>query len=151
MRMYQYTTTCILCPTKIKPSHVLCKPCYKLYSDQMNEDWFKEIMNIQRRQDYIDKRENKGLPYYTQTDMYGVIQTKGLDHKKNVGKPKTQWNIIERVLDIFDTSIENNIPVSLRSIANVVKDAGYTIHYTTVRNILLEFRKKQYKQYMTKP
>jgi len=141
-----YNKTCVLCDEKIKPSHRLCTAHYKEYKEQMDEPWFKALADCQQRQDEIDRHEGYCLPYGSSTDIYGVYEAPELLAKRDVGRPSTDWRIVDRVLRIYDESVEMvrdgklARPKSLRAIA---RELGNAVGYVTVRNILREYRSKE--------
>lgn len=143
-----YTKTCVLCDTKIKSSHRLCSQHFSEYRDQMTEDWFIALSQEQSRQDTIDRYESYCLPYNSATNIYGVQDSPELLSKREVGRPSTDWRIVDKVLQIYDASVEDvkegkaARPKSLRAIARLLDNK---IGYVTVRNILKEYRKKDIK------
>jgi hypothetical protein len=113
----------------------------------MREPWFIALAQEQQKQDQIDRYESYGLPYHSATDIYGKYTAPELLSKRDVGRPSTDWRIIEKVLCLYDKSIDDVQlkrairPASLRAIA---KELGNKIGYVTIRNILLEYRKDIY-------
>ena len=147
----QYIRTCVLCDEKIKSQHKLCKKHFTEYGDQINEPWFIDIALQQKKQDDIDRRERFQLPFYTETNIHGEYKAPELLSKRDVGRPSTDWRTVEKVLRIYDASMEDVelglIPrvKSLRQIAKeVAAEIGMNIGYVTCRNILLEYRKDTY-------
>lgn len=141
-----YRKTCILCDVKIKSSHRLCATHFTQYKDQIEEPWFKALAIEQSIQDTIDRYESYCLPYYSATNIYGVHESPELLSKREVGRPSTDWRIVDKVLNIYDSSVEDVNegkairPKSLRAIA---RELDNRIGYVTVRNILKEYRKKK--------
>lgn len=147
-----YYKTCVLCDIKIKSSHRLCTAHFVEYKDQMDQPWFIALAEEQAKQDAIDKREGYCLPYHSATNMYGVYEAPQLLAKRDVGRPSTDWRIVDKVLQIYDASVEDVRegkalrPKSLRAIA---KELGNKIGYVSVRNILKEYRKDVYHNVKT--
>jgi len=137
------TRTCVLCPAKIRPTYRLCLPCYRQYGQYMNEQWFKDLEQKQAEQDAIDTREGFTIPYSAQTDIEGnnVATDTGIAGGKPVGRPETKAVVVDQVLAIYDESVENGKPLSLRKIAGKL---GNKVSYNTIRNILKEKRKLDY-------
>lgn len=133
---------------KIKSSHRLCNKHFTEYRDQMNEPWFIALLEEQSKQDVIDRHESYCLPWYSSTNLYGVYEAPQLLAKRDVGRPSTDWRIVDKVLRIYDASVEDVVegkairPKSLRAIA---KEMNNVIGYVTVRNILKEYRQKEIK------
>jgi len=108
----------------------------------MHEPWFKELAQAQARQDTIDHYESYSLSFGATVDIDGISEndTKLLS-KKSIGRPATDWRIVNKVLTVYDKNIieveENNgRKISLRTIANMVGG----IDHCTVRNILNKYR-----------
>lgn len=143
-----YHKTCVLCDTKIKSSHRLCSLHFTQYRGQVDEPWFKALAAEQSVQDTIDRHESYCLPYYSATNLYGVHEAPELLSKRDVGRPSTDWRIVDKVLQIYDSSVADVNegkairPKSLRAIARQLDNK---IGYVTVRNILKEYRKKDIK------
>lgn len=113
----------------------------------MREPWFIALAQEQQRQDQIDRYESYALPWHSATDLYGKYTAPELLSKRDVGRPSTDWRMVEKVLRLYDESIDNVRlkyairPISLRTIA---RELGNKIGYVTIRNILLEYRKDTY-------
>lgn len=142
-----YNKTCVLCDEKVKPSQRLCNVHYREYKDQMDEPWFKALAECQQKQDEIDRHEGYCLPYGSRTDIYGVYDEPELLSKRDVGRPNTDWRVVDKVLKIYDASVEDVKegkalrPKSLRAIA---RELNNIVGYVTVRNILKEYRSERY-------
>jgi hypothetical protein len=114
----------------------------------VDEPWFIALTQEQSRQDTIDRHESYCLPYNSTTNIYGVYEAPELLSKRDVGRPSTDWRIVDKVLQIYDASVEDvkegriARPKSLRAIA---RELNNRIGYVTVRNILKEYRKKDIK------
>ncbi len=112
----------------------------------MQEPWFKALSKEQSRQDEIDRYEGYSLPFNSAADIYGLQAAPELLTKRDVGRPSTDWRLIEQVLRIYDESVEAvregrlQRPKSLRAIA---RELGNKLGYVTVRNILLEYRSEK--------
>lgn len=146
--MIIYTKTCVLCDTRIKSSHRLCSQHFAEYRDQMDEPWFKALAQEQSRQDTIDKHESYCLPYNSTTDIYGVYKAPELLSKRDVGRPSTDWRIVDKVLRIYDESVEDvkeGKAIRPKSLRTIARELDNKIGYVTVRNILKEYRKKDIK------
>jgi len=114
----------------------------------MDEPWFIALAQEQAKQDVIDRHESYRLPYYSATNIYGIHEAPELLSKRDVGRPSTDWRIVDKVLQIYDSSVEDvnegkaARPKSLRTIA---RELDNKIGYVTVRNILKEYRNKNIK------
>jgi len=108
----------------------------------MHEQWFIQLAQQQAIQDAIDRRERYSIPYSSTTDIYGSHEKPELLAKRNIGRPSTDWRIIQAILDIYDRSKEETRlritprTLSLRAIANKLNNK---VSYLTVRTILKEY------------
>lgn len=107
----------------------------------MHTEWFQELESLQRRQDEIDRQEYQLLDYTNSSTIVGTIADKPVVGKKSVGRPATDWRLEQKVLDLFDESIEQGNRLSLRTIAGILNNK---VKYLTVRRILLDHRKEQF-------
>jgi hypothetical protein len=135
--------TCILCPNRIQTMYKLCRVCYKEYHQYTDTPWFKELVKMQIKQDRIDSLENGDIDMHGSVAIDGLPEKPSITVKREIGRPKTDWRIVQRVLDIYDDDREKVIqgkkvkPLSLRAIAREIDNA---VGYFTVRTILLEYR-----------
>lgn len=135
----------MLCPTPIKPHYRLCYTCYKQYSSQIHEPWFKELESMQKKQDQIDTTESYALGEGS-VDMYGKSESAIVVAKRNVGRPGTNWILVNEVLQRYDESIEiekagNGKRLSLRKLE---KAMDYRVHFLTIRRILIMYRSNSF-------
>lgn len=141
--MQYYSRTCVLCTEKIPSTRKLCTHCFAQYKDQMHEQWFEALAREQAKQDIIDRRERYNIPYGSTTDIYGIQAKPELLAKRNIGRPPTDWRIIQRILELYDQSLEDIVykkrtrPLSLRAIAAEIDGK---VSYLTVRTILRSYR-----------
>lgn len=142
--MHYYPRTCALCTERIPATKKLCRSCFMQYKHFMHEEWFTALISEQLRQDHIDKRERYTIPYSSTTDIYGEQDKPELLSKRNVGRPLTDWRIIQRILEAYDKSIEElqiqkrTRPLSLRALAKIVDNK---VSYLTVRTILRTYKR----------
>lgn len=134
--------TCTLCDSKVSPSKQLCDECYKAYSQYKHEDWFIAVDSMQVKQDSIDKNERYELPFNSSVNSSGVQEEHIYRLKRNVGKPRIDWYIVNTVLDIYDSNradVEEGLDtkMSLRDIALAINNK---ISFLSVRNILKTYR-----------
>lgn len=113
----------------------------------MDTDWFIALAEAQARQDTINSRERWMIPYHSAVNIHGLSEAPELLSKREVGRPSTDWRIVDKVLQIYDSSVEDVKegktlrPKSLRAIA---REMDNVIGYVSVRNILREYRKEIY-------
>lgn len=107
----------------------------------MQDAWFIELAKAQLKQDGIDKREGYFIPFNSSTDIYGEPTVKIVVGKKDIGRPPINWNIRNKVLELYDNSVELETQkmgkrLSLRAIAKLLNNE---IGYVSVRNILIDY------------
>jgi len=147
-----YTKTCVLCDQKIKSSHRLCSLHFREYRNQTTEDWFIALVEEQSRQDTIDRYERYSLPYSSATDIHGIYTAPELLSKRDVGRPSTDWRIVDKVLAIYDSSFEDvkeGKAIRTKSLRAIAKEIGGVVGYVTIRNILKEYRREIYHNVKT--
>lgn len=135
------TKTCTLCPEKIRPKHRLCRRCYMSFYSYTNQDWFKELEKSQYKQDAIDRREHFILSNTTAASITGSIEKQIVIEHKPVGRPPTPISLVDSVLRLYDESIEQDKPLSLRKIQDLL---DCKVKYLTVRRILKTYRKNTF-------
>lgn len=136
-----FDKTCVLCPNTIINKHRLCSKCYAEYKEHMNEPWFLELEKQQHRQDLIDKREKYQLPYGAATDVYGNKETIPAVGKRRVGRPSLPWTIKNKVLELYDASVEEAVQGTGKrlTVRQIAKLMGNKLGYVSVYNILVEY------------
>lgn len=121
----------------------LCKDCYKAYNQYTDTDWFKELVRMQTQQDRIDILESGDIELQGTVSIHGTIPAPSITVRKEIGRPRTDWRIVQKVLDIYDEDREQiaqgdkRKPLSLRAIAKRIDNA---VGYFTVRTILKQYR-----------
>lgn len=132
--------TCVLCDKRIRTTYKLCRECYKEYGGYIHEPWFKELSKLQAQQDRIDILESTDLEAPAAINSGEVPN---ITVKKDIGRPKTDWRVVNKVLEIYDNDREKVLsgdkkrPLSLRSIA---KEIDNVVGYFTIRSILIQYR-----------
>lgn len=138
--------TCVLCDKKIRASYRLCTAHYAQYGDMMSQEWFKELAKAQAKQDEIDRLEAYEVPYHSSTTSTGEASKLELLSRKNVGRPATDWRIVDKVLQIYDTSVDQvelGLSPRIKSLRLIAHEVGNSIDHCTVRNILKVYRKQK--------
>lgn len=108
----------------------------------MTDDWFLALVEMQKVQDKIDAREQYDLDSRSNVDLYGVLIDKPVKSKRKVGRPGTHIKVIEEVLRLFDTSVEDELynggkRLSLRAIE---KQLDRRVGFLTIWKILKSYR-----------
>ena len=132
--------TCLLCPATVPARHRLCYPCFRQYRDQMHESWFLALVELQKVQDRIDDREQYTIDSRTNTNLYGVTATNTVPiSKRSVGRPRTNWKLVEEILRLYDESLENGQRLSVRTLEKMI---DRRVKFLTIWNILKKYRKR---------
>jgi len=111
----------------------------------MEEPWFKEIEAMQLRQDTIDRRESFALESGS-VNMYGKAEQAIVSSKKSVGRPATNWILVNKVLEHYDESLEKELAglgkrLSLRKLEKIMEGK---VKFLTVRRILMTYRRDSF-------
>jgi hypothetical protein len=75
--------------------------------------------------------------------MYGEQAAPELLLKRDVGRPSTDWRLVEKVLAIYDQSVEDVLEKRTprtKSLRSIAKEMNHVLGYVTIRNILKEYR-----------
>jgi len=146
MSIIYTTNTCVLCDRKILPKYRLCTEHFREYGDQLHTEWFMFLLTEQKKQDVIDRLERYNFPYGRSTDIYGSRSDIELLSKRKVGRPATDWRIIDKVLKVYDDSLEevlDNKVARIKSLRQMARDLNGIIDHCTIRNILNIYRPKK--------
>jgi hypothetical protein len=104
----------------------------------MREAWFLALVELDKVQYKIDNKEQYHIDSRTNTDLYGVPIRTAVKSKRSVGRPRTDWKLIEEVLQLYDTSIENGQRLSVRALE---KAMNRRIKFLTIWKIIKRYRK----------
>lgn len=137
--------TCVLCENStLSPKHKLCTKCYREHGAFIHSDWFEELVVLQRRQDIIDSKESYFLAPTSQSFVTGSADIPIVSSSKNIGRPPTDWRLVNEVLRLYDESVDlEKQGVGKRlSLRGIEKKMNHRIKYLTVRKILMIYRNK---------
>ena len=115
---------CIICDNFSTSGTQFCSDCIILYSGMEDEQWFKDLAVMMKKQRYIDDMER----YRYTADNRHVIRAR----RAKIGRPKVP--LIAKEL-IFALSKNNPAP-SLREIARICQNSGINVSRETVRRVL---------------
>jgi len=139
--------TCVLCDRQLPNNQRTCTPCFRKYGEYFKEDWFIALSSMQQKQDSIDHAEIFQLPYTAEVSLHGVLQDTPKSGKRGIGRPLTDWRVMNHILAIYDEAIEEQTPLSLRKITTLVnahfsnkKQKNMQITHLTVRAVLMRYR-----------
>jgi len=106
----------------------------------MHESWFLALVELQKVQDKIDDREQYTIDSRTNTNLYGVTATNTVPiSKRSVGRPRTNWKLVEEILRLYDESLENGQRLSVRTLEKMI---DRRVKFLTIWNILKKYRKR---------
>lgn len=127
---------CALCPKTVSKRHTLCYNCFKQYKAYRNEEWFKFLAKAQIKQDEIDMIESLSVD-----SMYTLPDYEGGLVKKRVGRPSKDWITVNKVLAIYDESVdrERNGLGKRKSLRAIQNEVG-SVNFLTIRSILRKYR-----------
>lgn len=96
---------------------------------------------MQKRQDRIDTKESYPLETGS-VNMYGKADIPIVSSKRSVGRPATDWKLINEVLQRYDESLDNEKAGTGKrlSLRKLEKAMGGRVKFLTVRRILLLYR-----------
>lgn len=78
---------CALCDNKIPHNHVVCPTHYKEYALYKNEQWFIELVKMQRKQAEIDRKECVTIHKLSENSLstyLGNLSTGKNKHNKDI-------------------------------------------------------------------
>lgn len=112
-------------------SAYLCQNCSQ-YGGYISEEWFKELVKIQRRQDYIDSKEK----VYSAPDAFvNVFET----IPNTQGRPKKiKQDVITVVIDLYNKLK----PISYRNLSKALKDVGIELNKDSVSKIIKTYENR---------
>lgn len=115
---------CIICDNFATSGTQFCAECVILYTGMENEQWFKDLAIMMKKQRYIDDMERY---------RYEQGNTRTMKARRaKIGRPKVPLIARELIIELS----KNNPPLSLREIARVCQNSGINISRETVRRVL---------------
>ena len=117
---------CCVCDNRASKGSQFCKDCVLIYTEVENEEWFKDLCKLMKKQRYIDHMEK-----YT---IYKSNVSQNLTPKivKPVGRPKTSIVIRELVRNLK----RGDKNLSIRDIEQICKNSKIKVARDTIRLIL---------------
>jgi hypothetical protein len=120
---------CIICDNSATSASQFCSECAILYTGMEEEQWFKDLAIMMKKQRYIDDMERYRYD--------GSIQQIAKSRRAKIGRPRVPLIARELIIALS----KNDPPLSLREIAKICQNSGINVSKDTVRNIL-------YKKYV---
>ncbi len=96
---------------------------------------------MQRRQDRIDIKESHALDTGA-VNMYGKVEAPIVSSLKSVGRPATNWLLVNEVLAKYDESVDNEKEGKGKrlSLRKLEKAMNRRVKFLTIRRILMTYR-----------
>lgn len=116
---------CIICDRFVVRNTQFCNECAILYQGMENEQWFKDLATMMKKQRYIDDMERFSLHSVDSTRRVRARRTK-------TGRPPVPLIVKELILSLH----RGDTTLSTREIEKICKNSGVIVSRETVRRIL---------------
>lgn len=120
---------CIVCDNFAVRNTEFCSECGILYQGMEEEQWFKDLAIMMKKQRYIDDMERFSLHNVDNGRKVRARRTK-------TGRPQVPLIVKELILSIY----RGDTVLSLREIERICKNSGVSVSIGTIRKILLEYK-----------
>lgn len=119
---------CCVCDNRASKGSQFCKDCVLIYTEVENEEWFKDLCKLMKKQRMIDQMERYTL--YKSNSIPNIVPK----IVRPTGRPKTSVVIRElvRILKKDDANL------SVRKIEEICKNSKIKVARETIRRILKE-------------
>lgn len=117
---------CIVCDNFATSGTQFCSECAILYTGMEEEQWFKDLASMMKKQRYIDDMERYRYD--------GSVQSITKARRAKIGRPRVPLIARELIIALSN----NNPPLSLREIAKICKNSGINVSKDTVRRVLYQ-------------
>jgi len=119
---------CCVCDNRAAKGSQFCKDCVLIYTEVENEEWFKDLCKLMKKQRMIDQMERYTL--YKSNSIQNIVPK----IVRPTGRPRTSVVIRElvRILKKDDTNL------SVRKIEEICNNSKIKVARETIRRILKE-------------
>jgi hypothetical protein len=117
---------CIVCDNFAKSGTQFCSECAILYTGMEEEQWFKDLATMMKKQRYIDDMERYRYD--------GSVQSITKARRAKIGRPRVPLIARELIIALS----KNNPTPSLREIARICQNSGINVSKDTVRRVLYQ-------------
>lgn len=138
--------SCVACTKPVRRTYMLCADCYSTYYQYRNEEWFKELLRLQNKQDMIDMLESGLIPFGSKANLYGDnLDMPRVPLRNKIGAPSLSTTVAQKILDIYDECKEKELAgrnkISFRGIAKQLEQRhNIKVSYVMVWKIVGKYR-----------
>lgn len=119
---------CCVCDNRAAKGSQFCKDCVLIYTEVENEEWFKDLCRLMKKQRMIDQMERYTL--YKSNSIPNIVPK----IVRPTGRPRTSV-VIRELVRILKKDDEN---LSVRKIEEICKNSKIKVARETIRRILKE-------------
>lgn len=116
---------CIICDNFVVRNSQFCSECGILYHGMEQEQWFKDLAIMMKKQRYIDDMERFSLHNVDNARRVRARRTK-------TGRPPVPLIVKELILSLY----KGDTTLSTREIEKICKNSGVIVSRETVRRVL---------------
>lgn len=116
---------CTVCDSFAVRNTQFCSECSILYQGMEEEQWFKDLATMMKKQRYIDDMERFSLH---NVDNGRRVRAR----RAKTGRPPVPLIVKELILSLH----KGDTTLSLREIEKICRNSGVTVSYETVRRVL---------------
>lgn len=122
---------CCVCDNRAAKGSQFCKDCVLIYTEVENEEWFKDLCRLMKKQRMIDQMERYTL--YKSNSIPNIVPK----IVRPTGRPRTSVVIKELVKILKDS----DSTLSVREIEEICRISKITVSRETIRRILHELKR----------
>ena len=123
---------CCVCDNRASKGSQFCKDCVLIYTEVENEEWFKDLCKLMKKQRMIDQMERYTL--YKSNSIPNIVPKV----VRPTGRPRTSIVIKELVKILKD----DDVTLSVRELEEICKKSKIAVSRETIRRILQELRRE---------
>lgn len=124
---------CCVCDNRASKGSQFCKDCVLIYTEVENEEWFKDLCKLMKKQRMIDQMERYTL--YKSNSIPNIVPKV----IRPTGRPKTSIVIRELVKILKDS----DSTLSVREIEEICRISKISVSRETIRRILQELKREE--------
>jgi hypothetical protein len=124
---------CCVCDNRAAKGSQFCKDCVLIYTEVENEEWFKDLCRLMKKQRMIDQMERYTL--YKSNSIQNIVPKV----IRPTGRPRTSIVIRELVKILKDS----DSTLSVREIEEICRVSKINVSRETIRRILQELKKEE--------
>jgi hypothetical protein len=124
---------CCVCDNRAAKGSQFCKDCVLIYTEVENEEWFKDLCRLMKKQRMIDQMERYTL--YKSNSIPNIVPK----IVRPTGRPRTSIVIRELVKILKDS----DSTLSVREIEEICRVSKINVSRETIRRILQKLKKEE--------